>query len=163
MITNQWICGNGDLADVIAVRESVFVAEQGFAREDEFDLFDEQAMHVVIYDGERPIGTGRLYHDGKTFKIGRLCVLAEERGQGVGDLMMRLLLVKAFEFDPSEVRLDAQERAKGFYENFGFEADGAVVHEAGIPHVPMRVTKESLLLKSGCGKELRYGDLFPAK
>ncbi len=163
MITNQWICGNGDLADVMAVRENVFVAEQGFAPEDEFDLFDEQAMHVVIYDGERPIGTGRLYHDGKTFRIGRLCVIKEERGQGVGDLMMRLLLVKAFEYAPSQIRLDAQQRVKGFYENFGFEEDGAVVYEADIPHVPMRVTKESLILKSGCGKELRYEDLFPQK
>lgn len=163
MITNQWICGNGDLKDVLAVRENVFVSEQGFASEDEFDLLDEQAMHVVIYDGERPIGTGRLYHDGKTFRIGRICVVKEERGQGVGDLLMRLLLVKAFEFEPSQVRIDAQERVRKFYENFGFERDGEAMDEAGIPHIPMRVTKESLVLKSGCGKELRYKDLFPQK
>ena len=163
MITNQWICGNGDLKDVLAVRENVFVSEQGFAMEDEFYLLDEQAMHVVIYDGERPIGTGRLYHDGKTFRIGRICVVKEERGQGVGDLLMRLLLVKAFEFEPSQVRIDAQERVRKFYENFGFERDGEAMDEAGIPHIPMRVTKESLVLRSGCGKELRYKDLFPQK
>jgi len=163
LITNQWICGNADLADVMAVRDHVFVAEQGFAPEDEFDLFDRQAMHVVVYEGERPIGTGRLYHDGKTFRIGRICVVKDERGQGVGDLLMRLLLVKAFEFEPSQVRIDAQERVRGFYENFGFEQDGEAMEEAGIPHIPMRVTKESLVLKSGCGKELRYQDLFPQK
>ena len=50
-----------------------------------------------------------------------------------------------------------------FYENFGFERDGEAMEEAGIPHIPMRVTKESLVLKSGCGKELRYKDLFPQK
>ena len=163
MITNQWICGSGDLTDVMAVRENVFVSEQGFAPEDEFDLFDEQAMHVVIYDDGCPIGTGRLYHDGKTFRIGRICVAKEERGQGVGDLLMRLLLMKAFEYKPSRVLIDAQERVRGFYENFGFTVNGDAREEAGIRHVPMCVTKETLVFKSGCGKELRYKDLFPEK
>lgn len=163
MITNQWFCGIEHAPDARFVREAVFVQEQGFAPEDEFDVFDEQAMHAVIYDGEKPIGTGRLYHDGKTFRIGRLCVLKEERAQGVGDLLMRLLLIKAFEFGPSQVRLDAQVRVQGFYENFGFATDGDVMEEAGIPHIPMHVTKETLVFKSGCGKELRYKDLFPDK
>ncbi len=161
MITNQWFCGIEHAPEARAVRNAVFVEEQGFAPDDEFDVFDEQAMHVVIYDGDEAVGTGRVYYDGKTFRVGRICVLKEARGQGIGDLLMRLLLVKAFAFAPSQVRLDAQVRVKGFYENFGFAVDGGQTEEAGVPHVPMCVTKETLVLKSGCGKEMRYEDLFP--
>lgn len=161
MITNQWFCGLAD--DARMIREKVFVEEQGFPPEEEFDVLDDQAMHVVIYDGERPVGTGRVYHDGKTFRIGRLCVLKEERGQGIGDLMMRVLLVKAFEFNPTQVRIDAQAHARTFYENFGFEQDGAEIEDAGVPHIPMRVTKDTLVFKSGCGKEMHFKEIFPDK
>ncbi|CAK7052568.1 MAG: hypothetical protein DELT_03011 [Desulfovibrio sp.] len=161
MITNQWFCGLSD--DVRTIRENVFVREQGFPPEEEFDVFDDQAMHVVIYDGEKPVGTGRVYHDGKTFRIGRVCVLREERGQGIGDLVMRVLLVKAFGFNPSQVCVDAQVHAKAFYENFGFEQDGEETSEAGVPHIPMRVTKDTLVFKSGCGKEMRFREIFPEK
>ena len=161
MITNQWFCGLAD--DARMIREKVFVEEQGFPPEEEFDVFDGQAMHVVIYDGERPVGTGRVYHDGKTFRIGRICVLKEERKQGIGDLMMRVLLVKAFEFEPSQVRIDAQEQAKAFYENFGFRQDGERTDDHGVPHIPMCVTKETLVFKSGCGKEMHFKEIFPEK
>lgn len=163
MITNQWFCGIENAPDARFVQEEVFVKEQGFPPEEEFDVFDAQAMHVVIYDGEKPVGTGRLYHDGKTFRIGRICVVKEERGQGIGDLMMRVLLVKAFGYKPSQVRLDSQVSAQGFYENFGFVPDGDIMDDAGVPHIPMRVTKDTLVFKSNCGKEMRYGDLFPGQ
>lgn len=163
MITNQWFCGIKDAPDAKMIRHTVFVEEQGFPEEEELDVFDDQAMHVVIYDGQRPVGTGRVYHDGKTFRIGRICVLKEDRGQGIGDLMMRVLLVKAFEFNPSKVCLTAQKRVKGFYENFGFEVCGDEIDDTGVPHVPMCVTKETLVFKSGCGKEMRYADLFPGR
>lgn len=161
MITNEWSCGLSE--DARKIRQEVFVKEQGFPEDDEFDVLDAQSMHVVIYDGKKPVGTGRVYHDGKTFRIGRLCVLKEERGQGIGDLMMRVLLVKAFEFEPSQVRIEAQEYAKGFYESFGFSQDGNRFDDHGVPHIPMRVTKETLVFKSGCGKEMHFKEIFPEK
>ncbi|MEG2188852.1 MAG: GNAT family N-acetyltransferase, partial [Christensenella sp.] len=143
MITNRWFCGIENAQDARMVRESVFVREQGFAEEDEFDALDAQAMHVVIYDDNAPVGTGRVYHDGKNFGIGRICVLKAARGGGIGDLLMRVLLVKVFEFCPSQVCILAQVQARGFYEKFGFAACGEQVDEAGIPHIPMLVNKET--------------------
>ncbi|MEF9989043.1 MAG: GNAT family N-acetyltransferase [Christensenellaceae bacterium] len=161
MITNEWICGNCDISVPIGLRKAVFVCEQGFEDCEEIDEFDAQAMHVVVYDEGVPIGTGRVYHDGKTFRIGRICVLKEKRKQGVGDLIMRVLLIKAFEFQPSEVRLDAQKRVMAFYENFGFAVCGEELLDGGIVHVPMSVNKDTLIFKSGCGKTMNYADLFP--
>ncbi|MEA4853336.1 MAG: GNAT family N-acetyltransferase [Christensenella sp.] len=161
MITNEWFCGLENAPDAAKIRTEVFVNEQRFKKEDEFDVYDNQSMHVVIYDGEKPIGTGRLYHDGRTFCIGRICVLKEERSMGVGDLLMRLLLVKAFSYRPSQVRIMAQMAAKGFYENFGFAVCGDEEDECGVAHVPMCVTPDTLVFKSGCGKEMRFADLFP--
>ncbi len=163
MITNQWFCGIEHAPDAKMLRRAVFVDEQGFLEEEEIDVLDAQAMHAVIYDGERPVATGRVYHDGKTFCIGRICVDKEARGQGIGDLLVKLLLVKAFEFEPSQVRVVAQERVKGFYETFGFEVCGEQVDDSGVPHVPMSVTKETLVFRSGCGKEMRFADIFPEK
>lgn len=163
MITNQWFCGIEQAPDAQVVRNKVFVEEQGFTPEAEFDVFDNQAMHVVLYDNDTPVGTGRVYHDGKTFRLGRICVVKEMRGQNMGDLLLRLLLIKAFEFNPSQVRLDAQVRVQQFYEKFGFVVDGEITEEEGVPHVPMYVTKETLVMRSGCGKEMRYEDLFPEK
>ena len=49
---------------------------------------------------------------------------------------------KAFEFlktaTVSEVQVNAQEQVRVFYQKLGFEPEGAVFEEAGIPHVKMR-------------------------
>ena len=47
--------------DAISIREEVFQKEQGFITE--FDEIDNTATHVVLYDGELPVATGRLYQD----------------------------------------------------------------------------------------------------
>lgn len=160
MITNEWILGNGDLSVPHALRRSVFIEEQRVAEEEELDAFDSQAMHLVIYDGKEPVATGRIWHDGRAFRIGRCCVAKEARGQGIGDLLVKLLLLKVFEFNPSEVRINAQTHAERFYERYGFTKNGGEFMEAGIAHVPMRVTKETLVFPSKCGNPKRFSDFF---
>ena len=52
MITNQWFCGLAD--DARMIREKVFVEEQGFPPEEEFDVFDGQAARgACITTGKR--------------------------------------------------------------------------------------------------------------
>lgn len=71
MLYAKWIHGSDDISLAKAVREQVFVNEQGFAPEQEFDTFDNGAWHVVAMEDETPIGTGRLYIDDGKFTIGR--------------------------------------------------------------------------------------------
>lgn len=125
-----------DYEDLRAVREQVFVLEQAVPREDEIDDLDPHSRHVLARDATgRAIGTGRL---APTHAIGRVAVLAEWRGRGVGAAIMRVLLEQARALGYPEVELHAQVRAIGFYDALGFVADGEPFMECGIEHRTMR-------------------------
>jgi predicted GNAT family N-acyltransferase len=117
-------------------------------------------MHLVILDDEKPVAAGRVYHDGKTFRIGKCAVLGEMRGKGVGDLLIKLLLLKAFEFNPSEVRIHAIANAVGFYKRYGFAETGAPFVEDTAEHITMTVNRDTLVIPSGCGRDRGYKDFF---
>ncbi|MEK6216758.1 MAG: GNAT family N-acetyltransferase, partial [Boseongicola sp.] len=85
-----------------------------------------------------PVGTARLLVKGDTGKIGRVSVLSEYRGQGIG----KALIVKALDVlaeipDIAVARLSAMETAISFYEPLGFAATGDVFMDAGLPHRDM--------------------------
>jgi predicted GNAT family N-acyltransferase len=126
-----------DFQDLRRVREPVFVVEQNVPIELEWDALDPLCQHVIARDAEnRPIGTGRL---SPQRKIGRLGVLAEWRGKGVGDAILIALIDVARAQRWQEVTLSAQVDAVGFYLKHGFEAYGEEFDEAGIRHQAMRL------------------------
>ena len=117
------------------IRETVFVAEQGVPREIELDDWDERCEHALAYDATgRPVGTGRLLPDGH---IGRMAVLRQSRGQGVGGRVLEALIERARERGMRRVALNAQTHAAPFYARYGFIVAGETFMEAGIPHVAM--------------------------
>ncbi len=119
-----------------AVREAVFVREQQVPAELERDALDPACVHVLARDDAgRPIGTGRLTPERK---IGRMAVLREWRGRGVGDAMLGELLHAARGRGWREVALNAQAPAIDFYLRHGFTAYGPRFMEAGIEHQAMR-------------------------
>lgn len=125
-----------EAADLRAVREPVFVHEQGVPRDIELDALDPACIHVLARDADgRPIGTGRLAPDGR---IGRMAVLAAWRGRGVGRALLRRLVEAAAERGLPEVHLHAQVDAEGFYAAEGFLPEGERFEEAGIVHQAMR-------------------------
>lgn len=118
-----------------AIRESVFVAEQGVPAEIELDEWDAHCEHALACDGGgRAVGTGRLLPDGH---IGRMAVLREWRGSGVGGAILAALIDRARARGMTRVVLNAQTHAERFYSRFGFAVSGAEFMEAGIPHVEM--------------------------
>jgi predicted GNAT family N-acyltransferase len=150
MITSVFIPGDKDLSEPFAIRRAVFVEEQGCPEETEFDAFDSGALHLMVYVDEMPAGTGRVWHDGKSFWIGRLAVLPQYRGQKIGDLALRLLVYKAFSSGAEELSVIAQAYLKAFYEKFGFRAEGEEYTEAGRPHIEMRLNKDEVVYPSAC-------------
>jgi len=118
------------------IRELVFVREQGVPFELEWDEQDPCCDHALAYAADRlPVGTGRLLPDGH---IGRLAVLKEWRGKGVGALLLRALIEQARHRRHTRVRLNSQTYAAGFYRRYGFEVSGPEFMDAGIAHVPMQ-------------------------
>lgn len=126
-----------DQAALSAVRRLVFILEQRVPEELEWDEADVSALHALAEDDDgHAIGTGRLLSDGH---IGRMAVLREWRGHGVGAAILDALIVAARERGLGEAVLNAQTHALGFYERRGFIAEGTEFQDAGIPHRLMRL------------------------
>ncbi len=120
------------------LRRVVFIEEQGVSEADELDDMDEKAVHLLATQEGTPLGTARLLAKGDTGKIGRVCVLKEARGSGLGAALIKAS-VAHFETQPDIKRalLGAQCHAIGFYEALGFTAFGPVYDDAGIDHRDM--------------------------
>jgi len=142
----DWIADRDALR---AVRWKVFVEEQHVPEDEEWDDEDPVSRHVVAATAEgTPIGTGRLLRDGH---IGRMAVLAQWRGRGVGSTVLARLLQLAREARHAVVRLHAQTHAIGFYEKHGFAVEGEEFMEAGIPHYVMSLRLPRDIRDQGLG------------
>ena len=117
------------------IRFAVFVEEQGVPRDIELDEMDGACVHALAFEGEAAVGTGRLLPDGH---IGRMAVLKQWRGRGIGGRMLERLIEEARSRGDREVALSAQVHAAGFYRAHGFVEEGGEYLEAGIPHQAMR-------------------------
>jgi predicted GNAT family N-acyltransferase len=117
------------------IRFTVFVEEQGVPRDIELDELDKECVHAVVFQDGKAVATGRLLPDGH---IGRMAVLKEWRGRGIGGLILKRLMDKARERGDREVVLSAQVHAAPFYRRHGFKEEGGQYMEAGILHQNMR-------------------------
>lgn len=120
-----------------AVREAVFIREQGIPAELEWDGLDQDCRHALVLSSQgEAIGCGRMLADGH---IGRIAVLPAWRGQKVGTAIMEALLDYARAHDYPQVDVDAQTYAVPFYRRFEFNEEGEVFQDAGLPHIKMRL------------------------
>ena len=129
------------------IRRRVFVVEQEVPREIEWDGQDEDAVHLIAEDHRGDaVGTARLLPSGQ---IGRMAVLSERRGFGIGRSLLDAAVDAARDRGDTEVFLNAQAHALGFYEAAGLRPVGAEFKEAGITHrrmeMPVGITFESPL------------------
>ncbi|HLW74549.1 MAG TPA: GNAT family N-acetyltransferase [Gammaproteobacteria bacterium] len=119
------------------LRRTVFIVEQRVPEDEEWDDLDPACLHTLALDRAGiPIGTGRLTPDGK---IGRMAVLKEWRGTGVGSALLAFLVEDARRRGIKDCRLNAQSHALTFYARHGFEPYGEEFMEAGIPHRAMHM------------------------
>lgn len=134
----RWIKGTDGLEDGYFVRRKVFIDEQRVPEKLEIDEYDKTSEHVVIYQDGKPLATGRLVNiDGEDL-LGRIAVIKEYRGYGLGKVVVDSLTEKAEEKGLKEIHLHAQLTARGFYEKLGFEAYGPIFDDAGIDHISMK-------------------------
>ena len=120
------------------VRTAVFIREQQVPEELEWDQFDAVSVHALaVNNAGQPVGTARLLPDGH---IGRMAVLKEWRGQGLGSALLTKLLQVLVKRRQFQAQLHAQTSAIPFYKKFGFEIVGEEFIEAGIPHVKMTLS-----------------------
>lgn len=126
-----------DLATCLALRRIVFIDEQGVSEAEEVDGLDGSARHLLALVDGVPLGTARILIGPAYGKIGRVCVLAEARGQGLGAALIRAALDLLRAEGVPMAKLGAQTHALGFYAALGFTAEGPEYMDAGIPHRDM--------------------------
>lgn len=121
-----------------AVRTSVFIEEQGFVNE--MDDIDRTATHFVMWDGENPVATCRVFPDGENvgfYLLGRLAVMKPYRGKNLGAEMMRNAEEYVRKKGGRRISLHAQCKAMDFYRKQGYMERGEVEEEEGCPHMWM--------------------------
>ncbi len=150
------VAAEPELDGCYAVRREVFVVEQGVPQDVEMDAYDAHAVHLLATsepDG-RPVGTARILHgavarrkypgavaDDLTAVLGRLAVGRSARGTGLGAALVRAVEDEARRLGLTQVYLEAQTHALGFYERLGYAVYGPQFDEgSGIPHRAMRRT-----------------------
>jgi predicted GNAT family N-acyltransferase len=131
---------------VFAIRKKVFIDEQNVPQELERDKEDEIALHVLICIDSQAVATGRVFLDEtmpEKARLGRVAVLKEFRGQGLGMAVVKKLISQAIAWNCKEVLIHSQLSVEKMYEKLGFIRRGEEFSEAGIDHVEM-----CLLVKS---------------
>ena len=116
------------------IRHDVFVVGQNVPVELEQDGRDGECLHALALEDGRPVGTARMFPDGH---IGRVAVLDDRQGRGLGRRLMMVLEEAAARRGLEATWLNSQLSAAGFYERLGYRAEGSTFFEAGIEHVRM--------------------------
>lgn len=126
-------------AAALYVRMQVFVMERNIPLKEEFDTEDnDDTVYVVVYDGEKPVATGRYKQiDSETIRPGRIAVLKEYRKQGLGELVVRALEDFGKEQGCTVSIIHGELTAAEFYEKLGYTRDSDVYEEDGVPCVSL--------------------------
>ncbi len=130
----KWIDGHTQLKNI---REKVFIQEQKVTPELEWDGMDEKAIHFLVFKDEEAIGCARAIVIKSQMQLGRMAVLKEYRGQGVGSTLIENAIVTAKHKQLSSIHISAQCNAINFYVKFGFEVMGDTYLDAEILHRDM--------------------------
>lgn len=160
MIRGKLLRPGSDISQALHVRDAALRARAGLQRR---AGARRDRPHQLARAGLRPGGRigepagdacGTAASGGRTaeFHLGRIAVLREKRGQGLGDLLMRMLLFKAREHGARSVALSAQLQAVPFYARYGFVPFGEQILDEGVPHQRMRVMGDQINLEGTCCK-----------
>jgi len=130
-----------ELYELLRVRAEVFVVEQDCVYQD-LDGDDQVSVHLWLTDGGKVVALCRVCPAGthmEAVSIGR--VITTERGKGYGKrIMLEGIKVAQEHFNAKRIDIEAQEYARGFYEQVGFLQSSEPFMLDGIPHIRMTWT-----------------------
>jgi predicted GNAT family N-acyltransferase len=130
----KWIDGLSQLKNI---REKVFIQEQKVTPQLEWDGMDEKAIHFLVFNDKAAIGCARAIVIKDHMQLGRMAVLKEYRGQGIGSALIEKAMTIAKLNQLSAIYISAQCHAIDFYKKFGFEVTSDIYLDAEIPHRDM--------------------------
>jgi ElaA protein len=128
------------LYEILRLRVNVFVVEQAspYPELDGRDLESRTRHYWLGGDGspEPVLGCVRLLKEpGGEYRVGRLCIVPEIRGRGLGRRLMDGIMAEA---RTRTCLLDSQQYLADFYAGYGFQVVGEPYDWGGVIHLPMR-------------------------
>ena len=114
-----------------------YVRIQGMARQHGITLrceFDEHdtpdTKYIVLTDDDFPVATCRFYElDGSSAMIGRVVVLPDYRGKGLGKRVVKEAEKWLHDLGYTKAVIESRDVAVGFYEKIGYETIGSdIIH-----------------------------------
>jgi predicted GNAT family N-acyltransferase len=130
----KWLDGLSQLKNI---REKVFIQEQKVTPQLEWDGMDEKAIHFLVFNDKAAIGCARAIVIKDHMQLGRMAVLKEYRGKGIGSALLEKAIVTAKLNQISSIHISAQCYAIDFYLKFGFKVMSDIYLDAEIPHRDM--------------------------
>ena len=128
-----------ELYEILKSRTEVFLLEQNIVCQDLDDL-DYSSVHIFCEDGKKVTSYLRgFYIDNEktTVKIGRVLTINRNKGDG------RKIMEKAIDYfrkdGASEITVNAQKQAAGFYEKLNFRVCSEEFLEEGVVHIKMKL------------------------
>ena len=121
------------------IRQKVFIEEQNVMSQLEWDGMDEEAIHFLAFKNEKAIGCARAFVIENFMQLGRMAVLKEYRGEGVGTALIEKAITTAKLNQLSAIYISAQCHAIDFYKKFGFEVTSDIYLDAEILHRDMKL------------------------
>ena len=126
-------------AALTMIREKVFIEEQKVTPQLEWDGLDEEAIHFLAYKNEEVVGCSRAIVTEGVMQLGRMAVLKDHRGEGVGSALVDKAVTTSKLNQLLAIHISAQCHAIDFYKKFGFKVTSDIYLDAGIPHRDMRL------------------------
>ena len=110
-------------AGAYSVRIEGMNRQHNISLREEFDEHDgDGTRYIVLLDDGYPVATARFYEKSKDCVIiGRVVVLPEYRGQGLGEKVISEAETWIRELGYREIEVDSRTVAVGFYEKNGFK------------------------------------------
>lgn len=127
-------------AQLKAVRQQVFIAEQQVPEALEWDEHDTGALHLLVFDQQsQAVGCARIILNKALNQatLGRMAVLKKSRGQGIGSMLLDEMVRICQSQQYGRILLSAQTHAVPFYKKAGFDVVSKPYIDANIPHVDM--------------------------
>lgn len=109
-----------DFMKVVAIRSSVFLAEQDCPYDEEFDHNDLCASHLIAYLRNEPVATLRIRWFAQFAKIERVCVMKHVRGGALVKLMIETAVEMIGRKGYRHVLGYIQKRLVPFWKQLGF-------------------------------------------
>lgn len=127
-----------ELYKILGLRYEVFTIEQTRMYQD-MDGNDYKAVHVFDEVSGEIIAYARVFMESDdVVTFGRVVIKKNQRGQGLGNPLMRQIMRAIKEYFPgNKIEIEAQVPVRGYYEKFGFKAIGEEFILAGSPHIKM--------------------------